>query len=59
MVLSGDESRKQVSDMLEAGAMAYIRKGATGAEISARLSAAIAAKQTTSPAFRAPVPEPI
>lgn len=45
VVLSGDESPKQVTAMLEAGAMAYIRKGATGPEISTTLGAAVAAKR--------------
>jgi DNA-binding NarL/FixJ family response regulator len=44
VVLSGDESPNQVTEILEAGAMAYVRKGATGPEITARLNAAVAAK---------------
>ena len=45
VVLSGDDSPKHVTEILGAGAMAYIRKGATGPEITARLKAALAAKR--------------
>ncbi len=46
VVLSGDDSPKHVAQILGAGAMAYVRKGATGTEIAANLNAALAAKRT-------------
>ena len=45
VVLSGDDSPKHVTEILGAGAMAYVRKGATGSEIAANLNAALAAKR--------------
>lgn len=48
VVLSGDESPKLVAEILSSGAMSYVRKGATGPEISQRLSAAMAAKAASS-----------
>jgi DNA-binding NarL/FixJ family response regulator len=44
VILSADESREGVVELLNAGAIAYIRKGVTGAEISTTLSEAMRAK---------------
>ncbi len=41
VILSGDESRTVVGELLNAGAIAYMRKGATRAEISKTLTAAL------------------
>jgi DNA-binding NarL/FixJ family response regulator len=41
VILSGDESRDVVLELLSAGALAYVRKGVTGAEISKALSDAL------------------
>ncbi|MEA2427284.1 MAG: hypothetical protein QOF37_912 [Thermoleophilaceae bacterium] len=43
VVLSGDESREVVLELLNAGALAYIRKGRTGAEITKTLADALKA----------------
>ena len=43
MVLSADETRESVVELLDAGAMAYVRKGASGAEIVETLEASIRA----------------
>ena len=44
VILSGDESRDVVLDLLGAGAIAYIRKGIPGGEIAKTLTNALAAK---------------
>ena len=44
VILSGDESRDVVLDLLGAGAIAYIRKGIPGDEIAKTLTNALAAK---------------
>ena len=44
MVLSADESREVVLELLNAGAIAYIRKGFTGAQIGKTLADAMKAK---------------
>jgi DNA-binding NarL/FixJ family response regulator len=41
VVLSSDESARVVLELLEAGAIAYMRKGATGAEIAKTLTDAL------------------
>jgi DNA-binding NarL/FixJ family response regulator len=41
VILSGDESRGSVLELLDAGAVAYLRKGATRGEISRTLLAAV------------------
>jgi DNA-binding NarL/FixJ family response regulator len=41
VILSGDESRQVVLELLSAGAVAYIRKGVTPAEISQTLTDAL------------------
>ncbi|MBA2763147.1 MAG: response regulator transcription factor [Thermoleophilaceae bacterium] len=43
VVLSADETRESVVELLDAGAMAYVRKGASGAEIVETLEASIRA----------------
>lgn len=50
VILSGDESRRMVIELLDAGALAYIRKGLTGAEISLTLTGALEAKTGDPPA---------
>ena len=44
VILSGDETRDLVLELLNAGAMAYLRKGVPGAEISKTLKDALKAK---------------
>jgi DNA-binding NarL/FixJ family response regulator len=44
VILSGDESRDVVLELINAGAIAYIRKGRPGSEISRILSEALSAK---------------
>jgi DNA-binding NarL/FixJ family response regulator len=44
VILSGDESRDVVLELLTAGAMAYLRKGVPGAQISKTLLDALRAK---------------
>jgi two-component system response regulator DesR len=44
VILSGDESRPIVLELLGAGAIAYIRKGATASKISDTLTAALKTK---------------
>ena len=44
VILSGDESRDVVLDLLGAGAIAYIRKGIPGGEIAKTLTNALGAK---------------
>ena len=44
VILSGDESRHVVVELLSAGAMAYIRKGVPGAQIVETLTDALKAK---------------
>lgn len=41
VILSGDESREMVVELLNAGAIAYVRKGVTGAQICETLTAAL------------------
>lgn len=41
VILSGDETPRVVLELIEAGAIAYIRKGATGAQISKTLTEAL------------------
>jgi DNA-binding NarL/FixJ family response regulator len=44
VILSGDETRQLVIELLDAGAIAYGRKGMTAAELSQTLTAALKAK---------------
>lgn len=44
VILSADESRESVLELLNAGAIAYVRKGVTGAQIAKTLADAIKAK---------------
>ncbi|MEA2388310.1 MAG: hypothetical protein QOG41_1083 [Thermoleophilaceae bacterium] len=44
VILSGDESPQLVLELLDAGALAYIRKGVSGAQISQTLTDALRAK---------------
>lgn len=44
VILSADESRDVMLELLNAGAMAYVRKGITGPEISKKLAEAMKAK---------------
>jgi DNA-binding NarL/FixJ family response regulator len=43
VILSGDESREVVIELLDAGAIAYMRKGLTGAKLSQTLKDALRA----------------
>ena len=42
VILSGDESRRSVLELLDAGAVAYLRKGISGAELARTLDEALA-----------------
>lgn len=42
VILSGDESRRSVLELLEAGAVAYLRKGISGTELARTLHEALA-----------------
>jgi DNA-binding NarL/FixJ family response regulator len=44
LLLSGDESDSSVVDLLNAGAMVYVRKGTTGAEITQTVADALKAR---------------
>jgi hypothetical protein len=44
VILSGDESGQVVVELLSAGAIAYVRKGVTGPEISQTLADALKLK---------------
>ena len=44
VILSGDESPKMVVELLEAGAIAYVRKGVSGAQIAKTLADALQVK---------------
>lgn len=44
VIFSGDEAREVVLELLGAGAIAYVRKGVTGAEITKTLADALKAK---------------
>jgi DNA-binding NarL/FixJ family response regulator len=44
VILSGDEAREVVLELLSAGAIAYIRKGLTGGELSEALTDALKVK---------------
>jgi DNA-binding NarL/FixJ family response regulator len=50
VILSGDEAPRVVLELLEAGAVAYIRKGVTGAQISETLTEALKAHADRRPA---------
>lgn len=50
VILSGDETRKLVIELLDAGAIAYVRKGIGAAELSHTLTAALQAKAGGPPA---------
>jgi DNA-binding NarL/FixJ family response regulator len=45
VILSGDETREIVLELISAGAIAYVRKGVSGSELSQTLSDAIEAKR--------------
>jgi CheY-like chemotaxis protein len=49
VILSGDESRQIVLELLSAGAIAYVRKGVTGGEISRTVTAALKVKAAHQP----------
>lgn len=49
VILSGDESHQIVLELLNAGAIAYIRKGLTGAQISQTLTDALNVKANQPP----------
>ncbi len=49
VILSGDESRQVVLELLDAGAIAYMRKGVTGAKIAKTLTDALKVKPDHSP----------
>ncbi len=49
VILSGDETRQLVVELLGAGAMAYVRKGITAPEITETLTAALKAKAESGP----------
>lgn len=44
VILSGDETRQMVLELLGAGAIAYVRKGVTGSQLSKTLTEALQAK---------------
>jgi DNA-binding NarL/FixJ family response regulator len=44
VILSGDETRQMVLELLGAGAIAYVRKGVAGSELSKTLTEALKAK---------------
>ena len=46
VILSGDEEHEHVVELLNAGAVAYVRKGATGAEIADTIARSIQARTT-------------
>jgi len=50
VILSGDETRQLVLELISTGAMAYVRKGISAAEISQTLTAALQAKAGGPPA---------
>lgn len=50
VILSGDETRQIVLELISAGAIAYVRKGVTGSELSQTLSDALKAKRDPPPA---------
>ena len=50
VILSADESRRMVLELLDAGAVAYVRKGVTAAEISLTLAGALRTKTDDRPA---------
>ncbi len=50
VIFSGDESREVVLELLGAGAIAYVRKGVTGAEVSKTLTDALRVKADQPPA---------
>jgi DNA-binding NarL/FixJ family response regulator len=50
VILSGDETRQLVVELLAAGAIAYVRKGISAAEIAETLMAGINAKAADAPA---------
>ena len=45
VILSGDETREIVLELISAGAIAYVREGVTGSELSQTLSDALKAKR--------------
>ena len=45
VILSGDETRQIVLELISAGAIAYVRKGVTGSGLSQTLSEALKAKR--------------
>ena len=50
VILSGDETRQLVVELLGAGAVAYVRKGISAEEIGETLTAGIEAKAADAPA---------
>ena len=50
VILSGDETRQLVVELLAAGAVAYVRKGISAEEIAETLRAGIEAKAADTPA---------
>jgi two-component system response regulator DesR len=50
VILSGDETRQIVLELISAGAIAYVRKGVTGSELSQTLSDALQVKRDPPPA---------
>ena len=50
VILSGDETRQLVVELLGAGAIAYVRKGISATELSQTLMAALQAKAGDPPA---------
>lgn len=49
VILSGDESRPVVLELLNAGAIAYLRKGVTGAQLCKTLAVALTVKADQPP----------
>ena len=50
VILSGDETRQIVLELISAGAIAYVRKGVTGSQLSQTLTDALKVKTDSPPA---------
>lgn len=50
VILSGDETRQIVLELISAGAIAYVRKGVTGSQLSQTLTGALKVRTDSPPA---------
>ena len=50
VILSGDETRQIVLELISAGAIAYVRKGVTGSQLCQTLTDALKVKTDSPPA---------